>query len=101
MPQQSSMVMRWLLARISRKILFDLGHRPRFIHPHGALKVEIEAAVIQVDGADDGDFVVGHKGLGVVKALGILVYLDAGGNQFPVIGAGGRVYQLFCRPGGG
>lgn len=50
--------------------------------------MEIEAAVVEIDGADDGCGVVGDEGFGVEEAGGVFVNLDAVAQKRWIIGAG-------------
>lgn len=69
-------------------IRLDCRYRRGAAHQGRAFKVEVQTAVVQVDAAGDGGGIVADEGLGVNKAGGVFVDLDAAFDQFPVVGAG-------------
>ena len=76
------------------KILLEGENGACPIEANTALEVEIQAAEIQVGRADRGHGIVRDKGLGVDKAVGILVDLHARADQLAIVGARGEMHDL-------
>ena len=63
------------------KICLNDGNHRVFVEVSGTLKVEIQTAVVQIDGAHNRLPVVGDKDLGVDKTGGVLKDVDAGAEK--------------------
>ena len=71
-----------------QEIVADFQDGASLVEPDGAFEVEVEAAVVEVDGANDGSGIVGDEGFGVEEAGGVFVDLDAVAQKGGIIGAG-------------
>ena len=64
------------------------------------LEVEVNAAVVEVDGAEDGIFVVDGDGLGVQQSSVVEEHFDAGGEHVVEVASGGPGDGLAVGVGG-
>ena len=76
-------------------ILLHIHHRSTVIHPNSILKVQIQAAVIQVDCADHRDLIVTDKRFGVEKSRLILINFHPCLQKLLIVGLGQQKYHLF------
>ena len=83
-----------------QKVLLDIPDAGASPEEGAALKMVIEAAVIQVDGAHGGLPVVGHEDFGMDKTRRVLVDPHPGGQQASVVGLGQSVGQALVRDAG-
>ena len=79
------------------KVGHDVRDARTVIEIHRILKMQVQAAVIEVDRADDGLAVVADEHLRVHEAGRVLVDLDAGVEQLAVVPLGQREGELFIR----
>ena len=77
--------------------LRDTGH---IAHPHGALEMVVQAAVVQIDGAHHGFSVVADEDLAVYEAGAVLVELHTGAKQRGVMRLGQRIGHFLVRDAG-
>ena len=72
------LVIRYLFAHLKRLeiVLLQLPDGLCPIEPYAALIVQEQAAVIEVDGADNPEFVVTHEGLGMDEPRRVFVNPD-------------------------
>lgn len=80
-----------------QNIIADFVHDRGFVKQTAALKLQIEAAEIHVDGSDNGDVVVRDNHLFVQKARRVFVNLDARLDELGIKRAGHSVDELFVR----
>lgn len=80
---------------IIRLHIVDTG---RLIKIRSALKMMVQAAVIQIDGSDNAFSVITDEHLRVNKARGIFIQLYAGIQQSSVMGLGQRIGKAVFLP---
>lgn len=78
-----------------KKVVFDVHDGAGLVEPDGAFEMEVEAAVVEIDGADDGGGVVADEGFGMQKAGGVFVDADAVSQKRCIVGSGDGKYIPF------
>ncbi len=82
------------------KILFYVLNGIAAIEVYPAFKMQVEGAVVHVDGAHDGDLIVTEIAFCVDKTRSIFINTDPGTDEGGIIGLGEQENELFVRDAG-